>query len=392
MNLLETEKEKVIDAKLQDAREKRIITNEQFAELSDKELLAIIEKYNNAFENLKSALNDALGDGHIEQPFIDRVIEKPGSAEEMIKLTGELNMLTHGKGYERQQNMLTQGGGYEKQQEGHVNQKLTYSGCEKDIEKISADLCILKLLLESDQSPTQEEIISKIGKSRTAIWKALNRLETKGLIESNKRSRFKYYNITEKGKSHYYDQYVNPSHRGMRNKIPMVRIHNKRLKGSIIGNSPINHMSEWKVFFPNNWKGYIRRFHNDELCTVTVKLTSKNAILYFSIVSANSLDEAETKMGNAVGWIIEKLAREGIYVTDLHQDSEPSYALVYDPIAEEYFKHKITYDGSAFSIDHSHNTPEIEYHSKDKFERYQKFIECIGDGRIDPERLINNTD
>ena len=376
VNLLETEEEKEIDAILQNAREGGIITNEQFVKLSDEELLAIIEEYKNAFENLKLALNDALKDGHTNQKFVDMIIENPGSVEEMIKLTDELNMLTYGKGYEKQGK--------------HVNQKLTYSGCKKDNEKISTDPSILKLLLESDQSPTQEEVISEIGKSRTAIWRALNRLETRELIESTKRGRFKYYNITDKGKSYYYDQHVNPSHRGMRSRIPMVRIHNERLKGSVIGNLPINRMKEWKVFFPRNWKAHTRKFHNDELCTVTVNLTSKNAILYFSIVPANSLDEAETKLGNAVGWIIEKLAREGIYVTDLHQDTEASHALVYDPIAEEYFKHKITYNGSAFSIDHSHGTPEIEYHSEEQFERYQKFVEYVGEGKIDPEKLATN--
>ena len=373
MNLLETEEEKEIDAILQDAREKGIITNEQLVKLSDEELLAIIERYKNAFENIKSALNDALKEGYITQIFVDKTIEKPGSIEEMIKLTDDLDMLTHGKGFE-------------KQQEKHVNQKLTYSSCEKDNGKISTDPCILKLLLESDQSPTQKEIIAKIGKSRPSIWKALNKLETKELIESTKKGRFKYYNITDKGRSYYYNPHVNHSRR-YEKLMPMVRIHNERLKGTVKGNLPINHMKEWKVFFPNNWKGYTREFHNDELCTVTVNLTSKNAILYFSIVPSNSLDEAETKLGNAVGWIVTKLTREGIYVTDLHQDTEASYALVYDPIAEEYFKHKITYDGSTFSIDHSHNIPEIEYHSKEQFERYQKFLEYVGDGRIDPEKL-----
>lgn len=57
MNLLETEEEKERDAILQDAREKGIITNEQFVKLSDEELLSIIERHKtgeNAAQNRKN--------------------------------------------------------------------------------------------------------------------------------------------------------------------------------------------------------------------------------------------------------------------------------------------------------------------------------------------------
>ena len=80
-----------------------------------------MKEYRDAFEKLKSALNDALEDGHIDQKFAEMVIEKPGSVEEMIKLTRELNMLTHGKGYEKQQERHV----------NHVNQRLTSSDCER---------------------------------------------------------------------------------------------------------------------------------------------------------------------------------------------------------------------------------------------------------------------
>jgi hypothetical protein len=173
---------------------------------------------------------------------------------------------------------------------------------------------------------------------------------------------------------------------GMKNRVPMVRIHNVRLKGTVKGNLPTNHMGEWKVYFTNTWKGYAGRF-SDDGSIVAVLLTPKSAILYFSVAAAPTLDEAETKLGNMVGWIIAKLAREGIYITNLRQNTKASYASIYDPIAEEFFKHKVFFDGSTFSIDHSHAIPETEFHSKKGFERYQKFLSYIGDGSIDPEIL-----
>lgn len=136
-----------------------------------------------------------------------------------------------------------------------------------------------------------------------------------------------------------------------------------RLKGDIEGDLPVNKMDTWEVFMTNSWEGRTKRFTHDDF-TVTVNLTSKSAILYFSIVPAPTSDQAETRMGNAVGWVIKKLIQEDIYVTNLRQNTEASYALIYDPISEHFNKHKITYDGSAFSIDHSHDIPELEYHNK----------------------------
>ncbi len=53
-----------------------------------------------------------------------------------------------------------------------------------------------------------------------------------------------------------------------------------------------------------------------------------------------------------------------ILIRQLQIITKQSYALVYDPIAEYFFKHKMTFDGSSFSIDHSHGVPEVEYHIK----------------------------
>lgn len=168
---------------------------------------------------------------------------------------------------------------------------------------------------------------------------------------------------------------------------PMVRMHNLRLNGDLKLPLPMNHMSEWKVFMPRGWKGHTRKYSDSDLGTVTVNLTPKGAILYFSIVEANTSDEAETKLVKAVAWIIEELAREGIFITNLHQKKEGSYAKVYDPIARYYFNHKITYDGSTFSIDHSHGHPEIEYHSKKGIENYEKLLGHVESGKIDPDVL-----
>lgn len=271
--------------------------------------------------------------------------------------------------------------GYENTQGEHVKQNLTSDRYDSDSEEVSTDLAILKLLMEPGQNYTQKDIIAKTGKSRPTIWKYLKELERKKLIKFINLGKFKNYETTKRGESYYHERYVNPVHRGM--KI-WVRIHNVRLKGDLSKRLP-NHMEEWKVFF-NTWKGYTREF-SDNGSIVTVNLTPKSAILHFSVAACPTRDEAETRLGNMVGWIITKLAQEGIYIKNLCQNTKASYALIYDPIAEEFLKHKITYDGKDFSIDHSHDIPETEFHTKEGFKRYQKTVNYIGDGSIDPEIL-----
>lgn len=352
MNLLETEEEKEEDAILQEAYRRGVISTWEFAK-ADIELI-----------KLKLALDDALKEGIINQLFVDRVLENPGTKKEMVKLTKELR------------GMLTREEGHEDTEEKHVNQRLTSKPCRRSRNPTPTELKILELLMEPDQWYNQKGLSIKTGCCRQAIKNNTEKMEAKGLIKINDLKTHKTYEITEKGRSHYYD-HVNPAHTGMK---MWVRIHDLRLKGDIEGTPPINRM-EWRVFFPRNWKGHFKTFTHDGF-TVTVKLTTKSAILYFSIAPAQDIDEAETKMGNAVGWIVKRLAQEGIYVTNLRRNTKSSYAFVYDPIAEHWFKHKITFDGKAFSIDHSHGVPETEFHTEEGARRYEKFIESVESGQF----------
>jgi predicted transcriptional regulator len=357
VNLIEKKEEKEEDAILQQAYERGVISAQEFAK-ADIELI-----------KLKLALDDCLKQGIINQLFVDEVLEKPGNKTEIVKLTNELR------------GMLTCEGGYEDTREKHVNQGLTSNPYRESRESTPNQLRILELLMEPDQYYNQKRLSIKIGCCRQAIKNNTEKMEAKGLIKINDMKTHKTYEITEKGRSYYYD-HVNPAHTSMR---MWVRVHNVRMKGDIVGELPTNKMNEWKVYM-TTWRGHTREFTHDDF-TVTVNLTSKSAILYFSVVPAPTLDEAEIKLGNAVGWIVKKLSQEKIYIENLRQNTEASYALLYDPIAEEFFKHEITYDGSSFSIDHSHGIPETEFHSKEKFKNYKEFVELIENGQINPQIL-----
>ena len=127
VNLLETEKEKEEDAILQESYRRGVISAWEFAK-ADIELI-----------KLKLALDDALNEGVINQPFVDRVLENPGSKKEMIKLTHELRgMLTHEEGYEDAE-------------EKHVNQRLTSKPYRRSRNSTPIKLKILKLVMEPDQ-------------------------------------------------------------------------------------------------------------------------------------------------------------------------------------------------------------------------------------------------
>jgi hypothetical protein len=95
--------EKEIRIMFQNAGEKGIITSDQHVKSSGEESPEIVRAHEIVFEKLKTALNDALDGGHINRKFVDMITEKPGSAEEMIRLTNELNMLTQGEECEKQQ-------------------------------------------------------------------------------------------------------------------------------------------------------------------------------------------------------------------------------------------------------------------------------------------------
>ena len=346
IDLFDTEEEKERDSILFDAIEKGIITKKQYIAHSHDDLLKIIKEYENSVCSSEEHVNQNVG---YESSPREHVNCDPG---------------------------------YENTQGEHVKQNLTSDRYDSDSEIIRTDLAILKLLMEPGQTYTQKDIIAKTGKSRPTIWKYLKELERKKLIKSINLGKFKNYETTERGISCYHEQYVNPVHTGMK---MWVRIHNVRLKGDLSGRLP-NHMEEWKVYSTKSWKGHTREF-SDDGSTVTVNLTSKSAILYFSVAACPTRDEAETRLGNMVGWIITKLAREGIYIKNLRQNTKASYALIYDPIAENFFKHKITFDSLDFSIDHSHGIPEIEFHTEERFERYKNLLGYIGDGSINPEKL-----
>lgn len=90
-------------------------------------------------------------------------------------------------------------------------------------------------------------------------------------------------------------------------------------------------------------------------------------------------------------WIVKKLAQKDIYVTNLRQNTNASYARVYDPIPKHFHEHGIIFDGKRFSIDHSHGVPETEFHTEEGAEWYQEFLEYVESGQFAPSATLWKT-